>query len=122
MSKSKMKIKVICGLGGNSNTAYKLRENNGEVSYNTLCDWISSNSSLIDDSTSFSIKVTTDKTKHVLVLKDTESKNPYDFVQSRYIIKGWFDNKFYANSSLVDVDESTLTQTTFAYRLKNIRN
>ena len=121
MSKSKMKIKVICGLGGNSSTEYKLRENNGEVTYDTLCYWISNNSSLIDDSSSFSVKVTIDKNNYVLVLKDTECKKPYDYVQSKYIIKGWFDNKFYASSSLIDTDESTSTFTTFAYRLKNIK-
>lgn len=122
MSKSKMEIKVICGLGGNSSTTYKIRENNGKVSFNTLCDWISNNDSLIKDATSFSIKVSIDKNNYILVLKDTECKKPYDFVQSEYIIKRWFDNKFYANSRLVDTEVSTSTFTTFAYRLNNLKS
>lgn len=80
MSKSKMEIKVICGLGGSSSTTYKIRENNGKVSFNTLCDWIRNNNSLIKDATSFSIKVSIDKNNYILVLKDTECKKPYDFV------------------------------------------
>jgi hypothetical protein len=120
MSKAKMEIKVICGLGGNCNTEYKLRENNGAVSVDTVLDWIKNNRDLIKDSTSFSIKVSINKTHNILVLKDSESKKPYDFVNDLYIIKNWFDNKFYTKSSLVDVDEDTLTYKLFAYRLKNI--
>lgn len=120
MSKTKMEIKVICGLGGNCNAEYKLRENNGLVSSSTVLDWIKNNRDLIKDSVSFSIKVTINKSHNILVLKDLESKKPYDFVNDIYIIKDWFENKFYTKSSLVDADEDTLTYKIFAYRLKNL--
>lgn len=119
MSKKNIEIKVICGLGGNCNTNYKLRENNGLPSVNTVLDWIKNNSALINDSVSFAIKVTLNKQKCILVLKDTETYKPYNFVNDIYMIKDWFNNNFYINTNVVKLDETSLTYTTYAYKLNN---